>query len=86
VVADQASLFIRPEKIRIEARGEGANGEEQRIPGQVLGRAYLGDHSEYLIRIGEGVDVRVPAAVETDWPEDADVDLAINRKDIFLYT
>jgi ABC-type Fe3+/spermidine/putrescine transport system ATPase subunit len=86
VMAEQASLFIRPEKIRIEASGDGANGEEQRIAGQVLGRAYLGDHSEYLIRISEGVDVRVPAPVETDWLEGADVDLAVNRRDIFLYT
>jgi ABC-type Fe3+/spermidine/putrescine transport system ATPase subunit len=81
------SLFIRPEKIRIAAAGEGdAGGDEARIPGRVLGRAYLGDHAEYLIGIREGVDVRVPAPVENDWAEGAAVDLAIHRKDIFLYT
>ena len=84
--AEQASLFIRPEKIRLEESGGAANGDDQRIKGQVLGRAYLGDHTEDLIGISEGVDVRVPAPVEHNWSEGADVDLCINRKDIFLYT
>jgi len=85
VVADQASLFIRPEKIRIEAPGGGVNDGDQCIHGQVLGRAYLGDHVEYLIRINEGTDVRVPTSVEGLWEEGTEVDLAVNRKDIFLY-
>ncbi|MDH3240156.1 MAG: ABC transporter ATP-binding protein [Alphaproteobacteria bacterium] len=80
------SLFIRPEKIRIEAGGTALLDGEQRIQGEILGRAYLGDHNEYLIGIRDGVDVRVPAPVEKDWAEGTPVDLAINRKDIFLYT
>jgi iron(III) transport system ATP-binding protein len=80
------SLFIRPEKIRIEPGGNAALNGEQRIQGKVLGRAYLGDHNEYLIGIRDGVDVRVPAPAEMDWQEGTAVDLAINPKDIFLYT
>ncbi len=82
-----ARLFIRPEKIRIGARSASqpiGNGIET-IPARIIGRAYLGDHNEYLIGIRDGVDVRVPAAVEENWQEGADVALHIARKDIFLY-
>lgn len=78
-------LFIRPEKIKIEARGGPSAGEIQRIPGKILGRAYLGERAEYLVGVSEGTDLRVPAPVDEKWPEGSDVELAVQRKDIFLY-
>jgi iron(III) transport system ATP-binding protein len=84
--SDGASLFIRPEKIRIEQTGGADGNGEARIGGRILGRAYLGDHNEYLIGVSDGVDVRVPAPVEQTWDEGTEVDLAVARKDIFLYT
>ncbi|HEX9809075.1 MAG TPA: ABC transporter ATP-binding protein [Alphaproteobacteria bacterium] len=80
-----ASLFIRPEKISIRARDGVPDGETERIAGRILGRAYLGDHNEYLVGIGDGTDLRVPAPVDEHWAEGAEVDLAIARRDIFLY-
>jgi hypothetical protein len=82
-----ATLFIRPEKIAIQApdaTGRNLNGVE-RIAGRILGHAYLGDRNEYLVGISDGVDMRVPAPADQQWPEGARVDLAIARKDIFVY-
>ncbi len=80
-------LFIRPEKISITERN-GANDRDEAIqvvPGKVLGRAYLGDHMEYLVGVSEGTDLRVPAPVEAVWPEGGEVNLSIPKKDIFIY-
>ena len=82
-----AHLFIRPEKIRIgpgAASGLRDDGVEI-IPGRVIGRAYLGDHNEYLVGIRDGVDVRVPTSVEENWQPSAEVALHVARKDIALY-
>ena len=82
-----ATLFIRPEKIAIrapDATGRNLNGLE-RIAGRILGHAYLGDRNEYLVGISDGVDMKVPAPADQQWPEGARVDLAIARKDIFVY-
>ncbi len=78
-------LFIRPEKLRIEARGTKSGGDVQRIPGKILGRAYLGERAEYLIGVSDGTEIRVPAPVEEKWPEGSEVELAVQRRDIFLY-
>ncbi|MFT5540154.1 MAG: iron(III) transport system ATP-binding protein [Alphaproteobacteria bacterium] len=83
---EPTSLFVRPENIRIESRDTAPGNGEIRIAGRVLGRAYLGDHAEYLIGINEETDVRVPAGIDAGWAEGANVDLAIARKDIYLYT
>jgi iron(III) transport system ATP-binding protein len=86
VAGEPPSLFVRPENIHIESRDGTPEAGEIRIAGRVLGRAYLGDHAEYLIGINEGTDVRVPATIDAGWAEGADVDLAMARKDVYLYT
>jgi iron(III) transport system ATP-binding protein len=83
---EPTSLFVRPENIRIESSDGTSEEGEIRIAGRVLGRAYLGDHAEYLIGINEDTDVRVPASIDAGWAEGADVALVMARKDIYLYT
>ena len=80
-------LFIRPEKIRIGPAAASPAGDDgvETIPGRIIGRAYLGDHNEYLVGIRDGVDVRVPTPVEENWQPSADVALRVARKDISLY-
>ena len=82
-----ARLFIRPEKIRIGPAAASPAGDDGvgMIPGRIIGRAYLGDHNEYLVGIRDGVDVRVPTPVEENWQPSAGVALRVARKDIFLY-
>jgi iron(III) transport system ATP-binding protein len=82
-----ACLFIRPEKIKIVERSANQSGEAdvQRLPGRILSRAYLGDHMEYLVGVNESTDLRVPAMVEDVWAEGSEIDLAVQKKDIFLY-
>ncbi|MDX1485392.1 MAG: ABC transporter ATP-binding protein [Alphaproteobacteria bacterium] len=86
--AAESCLFIRPEKISItERNGAGADDAAvQLVPGRVLGRAYLGDHIEYLVGVSENTDLRVPAPVEAAWPEGKEVNLSIPKKDIFIYS
>ena len=86
--AATSCLFIRPEKITLTARNGADNPDPavQLLPGKVLGRAYLGDHIEYLIGVSDGTELRVPTPVEQVWPEGGEVSLSIPRKDIFLYT
>ncbi len=81
-------LFIRPEKISITERNGAYDSDEtvQVVPGKVLGRAYLGDHLEYLVGVSENTDLRVPTPVEAVWPEGGEVNLLIPKKDIFIYT
>jgi iron(III) transport system ATP-binding protein len=85
--AGTACLFIRPKKITVIERGgtPQAGDNVQVVPGKILGRAYLGDHMEYLVGVNEGTELRVPAPVEAVWPEGGDVSLSIPQKDIFLY-
>jgi iron(III) transport system ATP-binding protein len=79
------SLFIRPEKIRFATAGESTGPEFQRLPGKVIGRAYLGDHVDYLVATSEGTELNVPAPIDQNWPEGSAVSLVVSRKDMALY-
>ena len=80
------SLFIRPEKIRLAAAAAGpADDEMQRLPGRIMGRAYLGDHLDYLVATAEGSELNVPAPIGENWPEGSEVSLVIAKKDMALY-
>lgn len=82
---DKPSLFVRPEHFRLRRRGSEGT-DDIAIQGRIIGRAYLGDHAEYLVGINEASDVRVPCAVDEVWADGTDVDLTVNRKDVFVYT
>jgi len=48
-IGSKASVAVRPEMISISAADEAINGTNITIPGQVMNRIFLGEHSEYLI-------------------------------------
>jgi iron(III) transport system ATP-binding protein len=80
-----ACLFIRPEKVSIGARGGALDGDRLRLPARVAGRAYLGDRNEYLLAVGDGVELRVQAALGDDWAPGEAVDLSVGRSDVLVY-
>jgi iron(III) transport system ATP-binding protein len=82
-----ASLFIRPEKLRLTAAADRAlDGQEwQHLPGKVIGRAYLGDHVDYLVATADGTEINVPAPIGQNWPEGSAVAVIVARKDLALY-
>jgi ABC-type Fe3+/spermidine/putrescine transport system ATPase subunit len=80
-----ACLFIRPEKLAIEARGGALDGDRLRLPARVAGRAYLGDRNEYLLAVGKGVELRVQAPLGDDWAPGEAVDLSVGRSDVLVY-
>jgi iron(III) transport system ATP-binding protein len=82
------SLFIRPEKIRLAAPATGsgsADGATQYLPGRIVGRAYLGDHLDYLVATAEGTELSVPAPIGENWAEGSEVSLVVAKKDMALY-
>jgi iron(III) transport system ATP-binding protein len=80
-----ACLFIRPEKVAIGARGAVLGDDHVRLPARVAGRAYLGDRNEYLLAVGDGVKLRVQAALGQDWAPGQAVDLSVGRSDVLVY-
>jgi len=80
-----ACLFIRPEKVAIGARGAVLGDDHVRLPARVAGRAYLGDRNEYLLAVGDGVELRVQAALGQDWAPGQAVDLSVGRADVLVY-
>jgi ABC-type Fe3+/spermidine/putrescine transport system ATPase subunit len=80
-----ACLFIRPEKLAIGIRGGALPDDRVRLPARVAGRAYLGDRNEYLLAVGEGVELRVQATLGEEWAPGQAVDLSVGRADVLVY-
>jgi spermidine/putrescine transport system ATP-binding protein len=60
-------VAVRPEMISIASAAETINGTSVAIPGRVMNRIFLGEHSEYLIATEEYGDVLVlsPKSIES---------------------
>ena len=63
----KACVAVRPEMISIASAAETINGTSVAIPGRVMNRIFLGEHSEYLIATEEYGDVLVlsPKSIES---------------------
>jgi spermidine/putrescine transport system ATP-binding protein len=63
----KACVAVRPEMISISTTAETINGTSVAIPGRVMNRIFLGEHSEYLIATEEYGDVLVlsPKSIES---------------------
>jgi spermidine/putrescine transport system ATP-binding protein len=63
----KACVAVRPEMISIDSAAETINGTSVAIPGRVMNRIFLGEHSEYLIATEEYGDVLVlsPKSIES---------------------
>ena len=63
----KACVAVRPEMISIASAAETINGTSVAIPGRVMNRIFLGEHSEYLIATEDYGDVLVlsPKSIES---------------------
>ncbi len=62
--ATQVRVGIRPEKLRVTARGEGSlapDAEQNWIDGEILDASYIGVSTQYLVRTGDGNTLTVYA-------------------------
>ncbi|MEU3792348.1 ABC transporter ATP-binding protein [Streptomyces fructofermentans] len=76
-----AKVSVRPENIHIHRAGDGTGTAPDRLTVPVEGRAYLGDHHRYSIRIG-GMSV----AVTTTRPVDgAELTISLSPEDIRIF-
>jgi iron(III) transport system ATP-binding protein len=85
--APAASLFVRPEKISIGTGKSATTKSPQSIAlsGRVLGRAYVGNHAEYMVMINETTSLKVETATEVTVGPGAEVTLSIAPQDVILY-
>ncbi len=81
----QPCLFIRPEKIAMLAPQTAAQNGAVHLPGRISGRAYSGDHHEYLVALNSGMSLKVKSAGGPRWDVDAQVALAIAPTEMVLY-
>ncbi len=80
-----ACLFIRPEKIMMGADGERGGQNAIHLPGRVSGRAYSGDHHEYLVAVNSQTSLKVKVAGGPRHEVDSKVTLAIPHSEMVLY-
>ena len=62
--ATQVRIGIRPEKLRVTARGDGSlspEAEQNWIDGEILDASYIGVSTQYLVRTGDGNTLTVYA-------------------------
>ncbi len=80
-----ACLFIRPEKIAMLAQQMSPGDGLVHLPGRISGRAYSGDHHEYLVALNPATSIKVKATGGSRWDIDAQVMLAISPSEMVLY-
>jgi len=63
-VGDRVTLFLRPEKIRLSAAGQGSGADSR--PGKIASMIYLGNQAAYTVDMGDGIELTAQARPRED--------------------